>query len=249
MCVLTCRPYSCLVVYPYNTQFILLTHLLRKHCIVEAYSNIIEDRETADRQQKEVEHPDITTSLESATDVTKSSMERKQKATKVVSSFVEQTRRPEYTQSHTAMDTKLQQLCEIFPDVPLERVKAFLVASGYNTQIAATALSNKSTAGAASPSLSPVGGHPCAACGLIHPPVHGMNQRRTTPQLSPAANTQPTYPYDRSPVSPSGTAQAIDSKLLIVLVCLHVFSTWLACVHLSVPRKYSSAVLYCVFRL
>lgn len=188
----------CSCVCPSNPQFILLTHLLRKDCIVKTYNTIIKDRVTADSQQKEVEQSATTALLNSADDVTESSVNQKQTAAKVVSSFVQQSRRSEDVQSHTTMDERLQQLCEIFPDVPLERVKSFLVASGYDTQIAASALSNMSAPGPASPSDSPSSGS--------RQPRQSMDQRRSLPQPRQADHTQPTSSYDRDPVSPSSTA-------------------------------------------
>ena len=180
-------------------QFILLTHLLRKHCVAEAYSTIIKDRVTADREQDEGEPSGVTASLRSATNVAaQNGADQKQAATKVVSSFVEQSRSSEHTQSHTTTDIKLLQLCEIFPDVPLEKVKSFLVASGYNTALAAAALST-----ATAPTS------PSQSCSDTRPPLQSMHHGRTAPQIWRADRSRPTS-HGQDLVSPSpGTKKPV----------------------------------------
>ena len=187
------------VVYLLIMQFILLTHLLRKHCVAEAYSAIIKDRVTADREQDEGEPSGVAASLRSATDVAaESGADQKQAATKVASSFVEQSKSSEHTQGHTTMDIKLLQLCEIFPDVPLENVKSFLVASGYNTELAAGALSNATAPTSSSQSSSGT-----------RPPPQSMHHGRTAPQIWRAVRSQPTS-HDQDLVSPPGIEKPVE---------------------------------------
>lgn len=180
---------------------------------MEAYSKVIKDREsTPDAEQEQVKQTVATPALESAGDNTESSTRRKQAASKVVSSFVEQARRQEYTQGDTTNDEKLLQLCEIFADEPVETVKSFLVASGYNTEMAASALSNKSASTAsASTSSSAVQGPICRSCGLIHPPRHSMGQYRPATQPERASsNAQLAQSYGQDPASPSGLGSELQ---------------------------------------
>ena len=187
-----------IVVYLLIMQFILLTHLLRKHCVAEAYSAMIKERVTADREQDEGEPSGVAASLRSVTDVAaESGADQKQAATEVASTFVEQSKSSEHTQSHTTTDIKLLQLCEIFPDVPLEKVKSFLVASGYNTEVAASALSNTTAPISSSQSFSGT-----------RPPPQSMHHGRTAPQIWRTDRSRPTS-HDQGLVSPSGTKKPV----------------------------------------